>query len=204
MKAVGGRANDKSAAKSQGRSPSQSQLQSASHVQPQSQVQSQSQVQVIARAAAILRALEDEAAGLSLGQIAHPEWVDGRRLWRDGSVEDIVRRIQQGDPTKGWEGDPRLEIYYDAPRRRWELWRLEHDNQYRRVLFSDPGAPLDASVIDFLIKHDRNRGYDVHKEVLTVNQGVRNRRSKDYQDWLHNEMAPRIAHAASKGRIHDT
>jgi DNA-binding IclR family transcriptional regulator len=32
--------------------------------------QSQSQVQVIARAAAILRALEDEAAGLSLGQIA--------------------------------------------------------------------------------------------------------------------------------------
>ena len=32
--------------------------------------QRQSQVQVIARAAAILRALEDEAAGLSLGQIA--------------------------------------------------------------------------------------------------------------------------------------
>jgi len=32
--------------------------------------QSQGQVQVIARAAAILRALEDEAAGLSLGQIA--------------------------------------------------------------------------------------------------------------------------------------
>ena len=32
--------------------------------------QPQSQVQVIARAAAILRALEDEAAGLSLGQIA--------------------------------------------------------------------------------------------------------------------------------------
>ncbi len=31
----------------------------------------QSQIQVIARAAAILRALEDEAAGLSLGQISH-------------------------------------------------------------------------------------------------------------------------------------
>ena len=40
--------------------------------QGQSQIrsQAQSQVQVIARAAAILRALEDEAAGLSLGQIA--------------------------------------------------------------------------------------------------------------------------------------
>src|SRR5689334_12557813 len=63
MKAVGGRANDKSAAKSQARNSSQSQLQSPSQVP-------QSQVQVIARAAAILRALEDEAAGLSLGQIA--------------------------------------------------------------------------------------------------------------------------------------
>src|SRR6202023_4011804 len=53
MKAVVGRASsDKAEAKTQ------------PHGQPQSQVQ------VIARAAAILRALEDEAAGLSLGQIA--------------------------------------------------------------------------------------------------------------------------------------
>jgi len=52
MKAVGGRTSDKGVAKSQ------------------PQTQPQSQVQVIARAAAILRALEDEAAGLSLGQIA--------------------------------------------------------------------------------------------------------------------------------------
>ena len=50
MKAVGARAlSDKAEAKA---------------------TRSQSQVQVIARAAAILRALEDEAAGLSLGQIA--------------------------------------------------------------------------------------------------------------------------------------
>ena len=69
MKAVGGRTNDKSA-KSQSRGQSRSQAQSRSQVQSQSQIQSQSQVQVIARAAAILRALEDEAGGLSLGQIA--------------------------------------------------------------------------------------------------------------------------------------
>ena len=52
MRAVGERTGDKGAAKSQSRH------------------QTQSQVQVIARAAAILRALEDEAGGLSLGQIA--------------------------------------------------------------------------------------------------------------------------------------
>ena len=53
MKAVGGRA---SSDKADAKAPPHG--------------QSQSQVQVIARAAAILRALEDEGAGLSLGQIA--------------------------------------------------------------------------------------------------------------------------------------
>jgi DNA-binding IclR family transcriptional regulator len=53
MKSVGGRA-----------------LGDKPEVKTPQQGQSQSQVQVIARAAAILRALEDEAAGLSLGQIA--------------------------------------------------------------------------------------------------------------------------------------
>jgi DNA-binding IclR family transcriptional regulator len=52
MRAVGRTSNDKAEARTQ--PPGQS----------------QSQVQVIARAAAILRALEDEAGGLSLGQIA--------------------------------------------------------------------------------------------------------------------------------------
>jgi DNA-binding IclR family transcriptional regulator len=81
MKAVGGRIGDKSAAKSQSRNRLQNGVQPQHHVQPQSQAhlqsnvqpqsqQPQSQVQVIARAAAILRSLEDEAAGLSLGQIA--------------------------------------------------------------------------------------------------------------------------------------
>jgi IclR family transcriptional regulator, acetate operon repressor len=47
-----------------------------------------SQVQVIARAAAILRALEDEAAGLSLGQIA------GRVNLARSTVQRIVAALQ--------------------------------------------------------------------------------------------------------------
>jgi DNA-binding IclR family transcriptional regulator len=76
MKAVGGRTNEKNAGQSQlrNRAPNgarpQSQAQSPGQIKPGKQVHSQSQVQVIARAAAILRALEDETAGLSLGQIA--------------------------------------------------------------------------------------------------------------------------------------
>ena len=140
----------------------------------------------------------------SLGNIAHPEWIDGRRIWRDGSTEDIVRRIQNGDPTKGWEGDPRLEVYFDPKRKRWELWRLEHDGQYRPVIYSDPGAILDLTIIDFLVSHDRNRGFDVHRHIEVINGGIRNRRRADYQDWIREEIGPRIDHAASKGRFRDT
>lgn len=137
----------------------------------------------------------------SLGALTHPEWLDGRRIWRDGTIDDIVRRIQQGDPTKGWEGDPRLEVYFDPQRRRWELWRLEHDGQYRPVIYSDPGASLDLSIIDFLVTHDRNRGFDVQRHLEVVNGRVSNRRRVDYLDWIREEIGPRIAHAASKGRF---
>jgi IclR family acetate operon transcriptional repressor len=53
----------------------------------------QGQVQVIARAAAILRALEDEAAGLSLGQIAQ------RVNLARSTVQRIVAALEADDPT---------------------------------------------------------------------------------------------------------
>lgn len=140
----------------------------------------------------------------SFAHVAHPEWIDGRRVWRDGSVEDIVRRIQNGDPTKGWEGDPRLEVYFEPALDRWELWRLEHDGQHRMVMASKPGVALDLDVIDFLVSHDRNRGFDVAKTLHVVNDGIRRSRSTEFQEWVREEIAPRIDHAASKGRIHST
>lgn len=138
----------------------------------------------------------------SYGHVTHPEHLNGRRVWRDGHIEEIVRRLQQGDPTKGWEGDPRLEVYFEPTERRWELWRLEHDGQYRRVLYSDPGKTLDFDVIDHLVAHDRNRGFDVQNHIEVVNGGIRNRRSAEFSEWVAGEVAPRIAHAASRGRIH--
>lgn len=136
--------------------------------------------------------------------VAHPEWIDGRRVWRDGDVEEIVRRIQQGDPTKGWEGDPRLEVYFAPELRRWELWRLEHDGKHRMVMASKPGVTLGLDVIDFLVAHDRNRGFDPHKHITVVNEGIRRRRSAEFQEWVNEEIGPRIAHAASKGRFHSS
>lgn len=140
----------------------------------------------------------------SYGNVAHPEWLNGRRVWRDGHLDEVVRRLQQGDPTKGWEGDPRLEVYLNSETRRWEIWRLEHDGEYRIVLYSDPDVTFDFDVIDHLVAHDRNRGYDVQRELEVVNGGVRRRRSAEFQEWVAEEVAPRMAHAAARGRIHST
>ena len=108
MKAVGGRTNDKNAAKSQSRGQSRSQAQSRSQVQSQSQIQSQSQVQVIARAAAILRALEDEAAGLSLGQIAQRVNLARSTVQRIVAALEAEKFLIAASPTGRWRLGPTI------------------------------------------------------------------------------------------------
>ena len=34
----------------------------------------------------------------------HPEVVDGRRLWMDGSMRDLIHRVRFGDPLLGTGG----------------------------------------------------------------------------------------------------
>ena len=53
-----------------------------------------SQVQVIARAASILRALEDQSAGLSLGQIALRTAAARTSMMLTGGPEDVADRLQ--------------------------------------------------------------------------------------------------------------
>lgn len=89
-------------------------------------------------------------------QIMHPSHVNGRTLWIDPAVQEIIDQIQNGDPTIGWEGDPRLAVYR-GPENRWEVWRLEADGEYRLVARSMPGGALDRSIIFHLRAHDLRR-----------------------------------------------
>lgn len=110
---------------------------------------------------------ENDASGL-----VHPEYVDGRRLWFDGAMWDLIRKLHDGDPTRGWEGDPRLAVYYDGPADRWEVMRYEHDGTYRMVCRSKPGVPFDERLIDALVAHDRNRGVSPHELVDAHNRRI--------------------------------
>ena len=73
-------------------------------------------------------------------------------------VERIVQKLHYGDPTLGWEGDPRLALYHN--RDHWVLERLEADGAQRVVCRSKPGVSLDERLILRLMEHDHRRGFD--------------------------------------------
>lgn len=114
-------------------------------------------------------------------EILHPQNLDGRAIWLDPEVQDLVDRLHLGDPTIGWEGDPRLAIYR-GPGRTWELWRLENDGEYRMVCKSRPGLGLDNRLIVRLVQHDARRGFDPKKAVDANNAKVDKERNSAIHD----------------------
>jgi len=131
-----------------------------------------------------------------MSDLAHPEWVAGRRLWMDTPMRDLIHRVRHGDPVKGWEGDDRLGLYWNGPDERFELWRLEDDGQYRFVCRSGPGVGFDERVIDALIGMDRQRRrVSVHDEIVANNTAVEAANEAQMNEWVAEEMAPRLHHA---------
>lgn len=128
----------------------------------------------------------------TLTSLVHPEFIDGRSLWIEPDVAGILDRIQNGDPTKGWEGDPRLALYYEPSEKRWELWRFEVDGEYRLVCRSKPGVRFNETVIDALVAHDTRRGFDPHKHIVTVNEGINRKRSADMSEYVAEHVAPAL------------
>ena len=125
--------------------------------------------------------------------IEHPEWVEGRRLWLDASMRDVIHKLHHGSPEKGWDGDPRLEVYFNAPEQRWELWRLEDDNVYRMVCRSQPGVPFDERLIEQLVAWDRRRfKKSLHDQIVERNEKVDRDIRRRNDDYINEEVNPRM------------
>jgi hypothetical protein len=134
------------------------------------------------------------------GGLLHPEWVAGRRLWMDGAMSGLIHKLHHGDSVRGWEGDPRLAVYWSPPC--WELWRLEHDGEYRIVWRGKPGTPFDERLIDMLCAWDRRRRtVSVHDEVTAANEKRDAAVKAERDDYLAGEVAPRIKWAFHKDGI---
>jgi hypothetical protein len=131
--------------------------------------------------------------------LSHPEWVNGRRLWFDGPMRDLIHKLHHGDPVRGWEGDPNLAVYWDQPSERWEVHRLEDDGEYRLVCRSGAGIPFDERLIDALLAWDRRRRtMSLHDEVVAKNTKVDADCRAQHELYIAEEVAPRLRHAILK------
>jgi hypothetical protein len=134
---------------------------------------------------------------LTLGRVRHPETFrpagSGRELTL---IEDpVADPINKGDRLLGWEGDDRLALYFDLRGRCYELWRLEHDGQYRSVMRFDAdafrGPELVANIVTRLVATDSRRGYNVKAAVDSLNEAVE-REKRRQRDEFHTEAAERL------------
>ena len=134
-----------------------------------------------------------------MSSLVHPEFLDGRRVWLDPVMEDIIGKLHNGDPTKGWEGDPRLEVYFEPTQGRWELWRLEDDNEYRMTCRSQPGVPFDDRLIEHLVAHDRRRfKTSLHDQIAAQNEAIDREVRRKNDDYINEEVNPRMDWALKK------
>jgi len=139
---------------------------------------------------------------LTLDSVYHPDTINGRTVVRLGTnLHDLADRIQNGCPASGWEGDPRmtLALYQDprSGRKQVELWRLEHDGEYRMEARLRPNAAgvLDPSDICWqLVKRDARRGYDIRDAVDRHNAKVRAASRYSSADRMSG-AADKLAHA---------
>jgi hypothetical protein len=108
----------------------------------------------------------------------------------DGAVCDLIDRIRYGDPLLGWEGDDRIELYFDGPEERFELWRRKG---------SQPGMQFDDRIIHALIQWDgRRRTKALVDEVNEHNANRQAQVEAERDEWIAEDMAPRLRHAIRK------
>lgn len=103
----------------------------------------------------------------------------------DGSFVEvdsgIVDKLHFGDPALGWEGDERLALSWNGQTERVELWRLEDDGEYRLVMRGRPGMRVvDMGIIQFLVTHDRQRGFKLRDAIDAHNAKLDADREKEF------------------------
>jgi len=110
-------------------------------------------------------------------------------------MASLIDKLHHGDPVRGWEGDPRLAVYWAPPC--WEIMRLEADGQYRMVCKSKAGVPFDERLIEALVAHDRQRhgaGF-LHDRIAGERDRTTARQQAALDEQITEDVAPRLRHA---------
>lgn len=131
------------------------------------------------------------SAGLVL-----PAYINGQQTWMAEADPEIVKLLQEGDPTIGWEGDPRLYIRRNNYTGGWTVWRLCEDGQERAICSSKASHNLDKSLLIRLRDHD-SRKVDVFQKVDKQNTAAKKAQDTAQEEFVH-EMLEKVYWAAAK------
>jgi hypothetical protein len=104
---------------------------------------------------------------LTIVKVAHPEHIGNEWLLVD---HPVIRPLQDGEPTLGWEGDSRLAVYLHKPSKTFVLWRLESNGEYLPISNYGIGESITPGTVNEtirdLIRTDSRRGFDPGADVF--------------------------------------
>lgn len=113
--------------------------------------------------------------------IAPRELPDGRIVWEEHT--DIGRKLREGDPLIGWDGDDSLSLILNTAGPRWEVWQRCPDGVARLLLWRN-GTRIPGN--DLLVEMMRGdtRRHDVAAETLAHNERVDAERRKQFDEQV--------------------
>ena len=146
------------------------------------------------------------------GANPHPEFLalgDELAMVLVQDQPDATRPIVFGSPSHGWGGDPRMAVYYDPRGGRdqgaYVIARLCDDGEYRLIMEmranDRPLSPAGVNlVVRRLVEIDSRRGFDAHADVVAHNDRVEAEQRRRNDEWVTEEIAPRLAWAFGRDR----
>lgn len=150
--------------------------------------------------------MTDRLRSTSAGSVARPTKSGvqiirqraGRQVSLPRDTWDIIDRIQRGDGTCGWSGDPRMFVVFDELTQKYQVRRLGTDGR-EYLCFSYYPEQFDARVLMDLARGDTwARGRDPIAEVDAHNDAIERdaereaeameEEMRDIAKYLHNKI----------------
>ena len=115
-----------------------------------------------------------------------------------------VRPLSEGAPDLGWEADPRWAIYLHLQDKRFVVYRLEHDNEYRGFARLPEGQELTPESINQLILRiiagDSRRGADPVAEIVRAQAEWQRDRDRENRAFI-GDLADKLMWALSRQHL---
>lgn len=125
-----------------------------------------------------------------------PDSVNGVPTWFSEAPVDYVRQLQEGDPSVGWEGDPRLYLRPNKATGGWSVWRMGDDNKHYCICHSKAPHKLDKGLFIKLRDNDTRR-QDVFARITKQNEAAQ--KAQDRAEFeKHYESLDRVYHGLKK------